>query len=32
VAHHRRYHGLCACGREHEAYPVDTEGRYAPEG
>jgi len=32
VFQHHVFHGLCACGTEHEPYPVDREGRYAPEG
>ena len=32
VFQHHCFHGLCSCGYDHEAYPVDREGRYAPEG
>lgn len=28
VLHHHVYKGRCVCGVEHEAYPVDNEGRY----
>ena len=31
VLHHHVYMGICACGTDHEPFPVDLDGRYLPE-